>query len=88
MAYPVAAALIASLWRHSRRGYSMALASAAAGDLVILVCGAVWLTALTHITARTALALAVLPFLPGEALKVAAAAALASGFQRLRRRLT
>jgi biotin transport system substrate-specific component len=88
LAYPPAAAIISRLWRRSRRGYSMALVSAAAGDLVILVCGAIWLTALTHISARTALTLAVLPFLPGEALKVAAAAALASAFQRMRRRPT
>ncbi len=32
MAYPAAAALVAYLWRRSRRGYSAALLSAAAGD--------------------------------------------------------
>jgi biotin transporter BioY len=32
-----------------------------------------------------AVSLAVLPFLPGDALKIAAAAALAVGLQRLRR---
>jgi biotin transporter BioY len=34
---------------------------------------------------RTAIGLAIVPFLPGDALKVAAAAAIASGFQRVRR---
>jgi biotin transporter BioY len=34
---------------------------------------------------KTAFALAVLPFLPGDALKVVAAAAIASGLNRARR---
>ena len=87
LAYPGAAILISFLWRRGGRGFSWALASAALGNLVILVCGAIWLTAFTHTPARTALTLAVLPFLPGDVLKVAAAAALASGSARLRRRI-
>ena len=63
-----------------------ALLSAAAGDLAILLCGALWLTVFTHASVQTTLTLAVLPFLPGDALKIAAAAALAAGYQRLRRR--
>ena len=86
MAYPVAATLISMLWRRGGRGFSLALASAAAGNLLILMSGALWIAALTHTPARTVLTLAVMPFLPGDALKVAAAAALASGFQRMRRR--
>ncbi|MGB7546341.1 MAG: biotin transporter BioY [Terracidiphilus sp.] len=85
IAYPAAALLISFLWRRGGRGFPMALAAAAAGDLVILAGGALWLTALTHAPARTVLSLGVLPFLPGDALKVAAAAALAAAFQRLRR---
>jgi biotin transport system substrate-specific component len=85
LAYPLAAGLIALLWRRSGRGFGAALASAAAGSLTILAGGALWLAALTHISAQAAIALAVVPFLPGDALKVAAAAALAVSFQRLRR---
>jgi biotin transport system substrate-specific component len=93
LAYPLAAAVISFLWRkvgsqaerRTGRGFSAALISAAAGDLVILACGALWLAVLTHASAQSVLSLAVLPFLPGDALKIAAAAALASGFQRLRR---
>ncbi|MDE3188871.1 MAG: biotin transporter BioY [Acidobacteriota bacterium] len=84
VAYPAAAMLISILWRRGGRGFSMALISAAAGNLLILMSGALWLAALSHTPARTVLTLAVLPFLPGDALKVAAAAALASGFRRLR----
>jgi biotin transport system substrate-specific component len=85
LAYPLAAAVISLLWRRTGRGFSVALVSAAAGDLVILACGALWLAVLTHASAQSVLSLAVLPFLPGDALKIAAAAALATGFQRLRR---
>ena len=85
LCYPLAAALISFLWRRTRRGFAAALVSAAIGDLVILVCGALWLAVLTHASAQSILTLAVLPFLPGDALKIAAAAALAAGFARLRR---
>jgi len=89
LAYPLAAALISFLWRWAERrtgrGFSAALISAGAGNLVLLACGALWLAVLTHASAQSVLTLAVLPFLPGDALKIAAAAALAVGFQRLRR---
>ena len=85
LAYPAAAALISFLWRRSSRSFTAALASAAAGNLVILVCGALWLAALTHASVQALFTLAVLPFLAGDALKIAAAAGLAVGFQRLRR---
>lgn len=88
MAYPMAAVLISLLLRRGERRFPMALASAALGDLLILLCGALWLAALTHTPARTVLSLSVFPFLPGDALKVVAAAALATGFQRLRTRAT
>jgi len=90
MAYPAAAALVGYLWRRSRRGYSAALMSAAAGNAVILLCGFAWLMVWTHGagssgSVKTAFALAVLPFLPGDALKVVVAAAIAKGLHRARR---
>jgi biotin transport system substrate-specific component len=85
LAYPLAAALIASLWRSSKRGFGLALLSAAAGDVLILACGAVWLALMTHGSATAVISQTVLPFLPGEALKIAAAAGLAAGANRLRR---
>ena len=90
MSYPAAAALIAYLWRRSGRGYSAALASAAVGNVLILLCGFAWLTLWTHgagsvSSVKTAFAMAVLPFLPGDALKVMAAAAIAKGLKRVRR---
>ncbi len=88
MAYPIAAVLISLLFRRRSPTFPMALASAALGDLLILLCGALWIAFLTHVPVRTIPALAVLPFLPGDALKVAAAASLAAGFQRIRTRFS
>jgi biotin transport system substrate-specific component len=85
LAYPAAAMLISSLYRRTHRNFPSALVSAGIGNLVIILCGALWLTVLTHASASAAVKLAILPFLPGDALKVAAAAALAAGFQRIRR---
>ncbi|HEV2486335.1 MAG TPA: biotin transporter BioY [Terracidiphilus sp.] len=86
LAYPVAVALISFLWRRTSRSFAAAALSAAAGNLVILASGALWLAALTHASAQSVLTFAVVPFLPGDALKIAAAAALATGFQRFRRK--
>jgi biotin transport system substrate-specific component len=86
LSYPLAAALIAFLVRKTSRAFAPAALSALAGNLVILLCGAAWLAVLTHASAQSVFTLAVLPFLPGDALKVVAAAALAAGWVRLRRR--
>ena len=53
LAYPLAAALISFLFRRTRRGFSSALFSAAAGDLAILACGGLWLAVLTHASAQS-----------------------------------
>jgi len=87
LAYPLAAALIALLFRRGHKGFTRAALSASAGSLVILLCGASWLAVLTHVPAQSVFKLAVLPFLPGDALKVAAAAAVVTGWVRLRRRI-
>lgn len=91
LAYPFAAPLVsfvnrAGLGRIAARGFSSAMIAATAGSLAILACGAVWMAALTHAAASSVFSLSVLPFLPGDALKVVAAAGLATGIQRLRTR--
>jgi biotin transport system substrate-specific component len=85
LAYPVAVALISFLWRRTSRSFDTAALSATAGNLVILACGALWLAVVTHASAQSVLTLAVIPFLPGDALKIVGAAALATGFRRFRR---
>jgi biotin transport system substrate-specific component len=86
LSYPVAAALTALLRRRfSRAAFPASLLAASAGSLVILVCGAAWFGILTHQSPATVLALAVLPFLPGDILKIVAAAGAAAGLRRFRR---
>ena len=85
MAYPAAAALASWLIRRIGRGFGSGLLSAATALALIFACGATWLAILTHTSIQTVLTLAVVPFLPGAGLNIAAAAAGARGFQRLRR---
>jgi biotin transport system substrate-specific component len=84
LAYPFAAALISFVSRLGTRSFSTALAGAAVGNLAILACGASWMALLTHASAASVFSLSVLPFLPGDALKVIAAAGLVTSFRRLR----
>jgi len=84
LAYPVAALLISFHYRRSPRGFLSALLSAALGNLLILSSGALWLGMVTHASAQVIFAQAFVPFLPGDALKVTAAASLAAGWLRLR----
>ncbi len=85
MAYPVAVAWTSSLWRSHKRSFVWGLISATAGDLVILVVGALWLKQLTNASFDAVVTQAVIPFLPGEALKIIVAAGIAAEWQRLRR---
>ncbi len=86
LAYPAAAMLISYLWRKGNRTFAAGLLSAAAGDAFVLLGGASWLAVLTHAPAGTVLTQSVVPFVPGDALKVVAAASLAAGWQRWRKR--
>jgi len=86
MSYPVAAALVSWVRRQTSRGFAGAVLSAAAGNAMILLCGFVWLAMWTHAAIASAFALAVLPFLPGDALKVVAAAGIVAGLDRFKRR--
>ncbi len=92
LAYPVVAGLISILSRRANfagwlGNYGGTVASAGAGSLLILACGGLWLAVLTHGSAQTILNFGVIPFLPGEALKIAAAAGVAMGSRRLVRRI-
>jgi biotin transport system substrate-specific component len=86
-AFPVAAFVTGYL---AERGWDRRFATAAAamalGSLVVLACGWAWLT-LLYRTAADAFAAGVLPFLVGDVIKIAlAAAALPAGWAILRRK--
>jgi len=83
LSYPVVAPMISSLWRQGSRSFARGLVVAAAGSLVTLTMGAIWLGVLKQMPPMTLLNVAVLPFLPGDALKVCAAAGIAAGASRM-----
>jgi len=85
MAYPAAAALASWLYRRSGRGFGSGLLSSVAALAMVFTCGAAWLALWTHGSVQTVLEEAVLPFVPGAGLNIAMAAAVARGFERLRR---
>ncbi|MCU1308108.1 MAG: BioY protein [Acidobacteriaceae bacterium] len=76
-AYP-AAAYIAGLLARKRNTFVGLISAAILAELVIFAGGALWLLLLTGATPAKVLSLAVLPFIPGEVLKVAAASSLAA----------
>jgi biotin transport system substrate-specific component len=81
LSYPAVVALIAVLRRTLARQplsrFATHTIAACAGTVFFLTAGALWLAVYTHSLAA-AWTLAVLPFLPGEAIKIVAAAALTS----------
>lgn len=86
LSYPFAAACIGLLYKNLRmRNFGTAMLSAAAGNVLILVAGTLWLAAVTHQPLVHTASLSIVPFLPGDALKVSAAAAIAAGWLRLRK---
>ena len=82
LSYPVVAPLIATMWRRSSRSFSRGSVMAGAGSLVTLAMGATWLGIWQHMTPGMLMGEAVLPFLPGDVLKVVAAAGIAAGAER------
>jgi biotin transport system substrate-specific component len=93
IAFPFVAALAGWLYTRGRRlprvsSFTAALVAAGVADLLLLASGSAWLMTLLHISPVHALELGMVPFLPGEGLKVAVAASIAAGFTRLRQRNT
>ena len=97
LSYPLVAGLVGMLWQSSSqlsssqrgsrhwRTFARALAAAALGNALILLCGACWLAIVTRGSFTAVLHLAVLPFIAGDAIKAALAAGIATGFVRARR---
>jgi biotin transport system substrate-specific component len=78
LSYPFAAALASALYRRGRRSLLAALACSALASMVILAAGASWLGLITHLKVSVVFAQSVAPFLPGDAVKILAAAACVS----------
>ncbi len=84
LSYPFAAALASILYRSARRSFFAGLLGAAAGGILILIAGAAWLALIIHTKLSIVLAQAVTPFLPGDLLKIIAAAGCAKIFESFR----
>lgn len=88
MAYPVAAVCAGFVALRLARVMPRMAAYVVAGSCaigIVMAMGAGWLEVVTHASAAHVATMAVLPFLPGEAVKIAAAAGIASAWTRLRK---
>jgi biotin transport system substrate-specific component len=78
LSYPFAAALASVLYRRGRRSFAAAITASGIASILILAAGASWLGLLTHSKFSVVFAQSVAPFLPGDAVKILAAAACVS----------
>jgi biotin transport system substrate-specific component len=86
--YPLAAATAGWVVRAMQpltSRFRSALVAATAATLPIFLLGAGWLGHFLHLSVAATWSLAVVPFLPGEIVKITAAAGIYSTFQRWRR---
>lgn len=85
LCYPFAAALASAIYRAGGRRFAFSLGGAFAGAALILAAGALWLSVLSRAGISTVIAESVVPFLAGDAVKAAAAAACVSTFRSIRK---
>jgi biotin transport system substrate-specific component len=86
--YPLAAAAagaVVRLIRGNRTRFPAAIFGGIAASFFIFAMGAVWLAHMLHLSPAAAWRIAVAPFLPGEILKVTAAAGLYTSLRRWHR---
>lgn len=88
LAYPVVAATAGGATRLFERrisGFAAAALACALATIVLFFAGAAWFTACTHLPLRAVWIETVAPFLPGEMIKVLAAAGIYSTLRRTSR---
>lgn len=86
-AYPLAAAAagwVVTVLRRSMTRFRGALVASTLASVPIFVMGAGWVAHLLHLSAAATWSLAVVPFIPGEIVKITAAAGIFSTMQRRR----
>jgi len=86
--YPLVAALSGFFTRNLRlsvSNFTNGILAGAIASLPIFVLGAAWYAHFLHLPVATAWHLAIVPFIPGEIVKVTAAAGIFSSFQRWHR---
>ncbi len=82
LSYPWVAAIAGTLYRKLpfRSRYASAALAGTVATAFLFLAGATWFAVYTHLGLRAVLIGAVLPFLPGEAIKVLAAAGIAAAW--------
>lgn len=87
-AYPIAAAVAGLVVREAHAvpsRFARGVMAGIAASVIIFAMGAGWLAHVAHLNAAAAWHLGVAPFLPGDAIKIIAAAGLFSSFERWKR---
>ena len=84
-AYPLAACTAGWLRRKLPASFSANLLAGAAGSMLLMLAGVLWLGSLLHLAPSVTVRLGLLPFLPGQAVKVLAAAGIFTSLRRRRR---
>ena len=83
--YPLAAAVAGWAVRGTsflRSRFARGIVAGVAASVVVFTLGAGWLAHFAHLSAASAWQLAVAPFLPGDAVKITAAAGIFSSLER------
>jgi len=84
MAYPLVAYLTGKIFEMRNRSFTAAVEGAAIAELVLFTSGVSWLMVLTGTPLSKAAAFGLYPFVPAEVLKIAAAAAIVTAWERRR----
>lgn len=85
MCYPAVAFAAGAITRHLQARLTVfrsALVGCGAATAFLFLCGATWLAHVAHLNAKTVWLAAIVPFLPGEAVKVFAAAGIYRALKR------
>lgn len=88
LSYPFAAALAGFVVRAfaiRRSRFGVAVAAGVASTLLTLLIGGIWIRFISHVNWQTSLALGIAPFLPGEVIKIIAAAGAFAALRRYAR---
>lgn len=85
-AYPLVAASAGWIVRGMKVGsrFTRGIVAGVVATSILFACGAGWMAALLHLSASATWHMAIMPFLPGEIVKVTAAAGIFSAMQRWR----
>jgi len=87
IAFPAIAVLASSIFRAGNRTFMNGILAAGIANVVLLAAGATWFGILTHASLSVVAHATILPFLPGDAVKVCIAAGIASSWTKVRTRL-